>query len=388
MLDISLFFTPVEQNVFIDANEYNLSSSITCYFNSFPDIHQKSIVIFGVLEDRCAKSIAGAALAPNAIRKKLYKLSKHVNNNLPIIDLGNIAPGNTVDDTYFAVSQVIKELVKNNCIPILLGASQDLTYANYLAYQALEQVVNIVSIDSNFDLGNEQDQLNHNSYLSKIVLHQPNFLFNYSNIGYQTYLESQHTINLMSKMFFDSYRLGAIQKNIEEAEPIIRNADIVSFDLNSVKACDCPASELALPNGFTGQEICQLARYAGASDKISSFGIYNLIPSFDIRDRSANLAAQVIWFFIDGLGIRTNELPSDKNDNFLKYHVSIEKGNHQLLFYKHKISNKWWMAVPYPPDKRLKFERHTLIPCSQQDYHAATQNEIPDKWWQTYQKLF
>ena len=36
-------------------------------------------------------------------------------------------------------------------------------------------------------------------------------------------------------------------------------------------------------------------------------------------------------------------------------------------------------------DKR--YERHHFIPCSKEDYDQAMRNELPDKWWQFYQKL-
>ncbi len=35
------------------------------------------------------------------------------------------------------------------------------------------------------------------------------------------------------------------------------------------------------PNGFYGEEICQMARYAGMSTKLTSFGIYDY--KFKIR---------------------------------------------------------------------------------------------------------
>jgi hypothetical protein len=43
-------------------------------------------------------------------------------------------------------------------------------------------------------------------YLTKII-DEPNNLFNYCNIGYQTYYNSQEEIDLIEKLFFDAYRL-------------------------------------------------------------------------------------------------------------------------------------------------------------------------------------
>jgi hypothetical protein len=46
------------------------------------------------------------------------------------------------------------------------------------------------------------------------------------------------------------------------------------------------------------------------------------------------------------------------------------------------------MEVPYPPQKGIKFERHTLVPCSEEDYKDALKNIIPDRWLLAYNKLF
>jgi hypothetical protein len=33
------------------------------------------------------------------------------------------------------------------------------------------------------------------------------------------------------------------------------------------------------------------------------------------------------------------------------------------------------------------YERHHMVPCDSRDYELAMQNEMPDLWWKTYQKL-
>ena len=51
---------------------------------------------------------------------------------------------------------VVSELVKLNIIPIIIGGGQDLTYAQYLAYENLEQKVDLVVVDSKFDLDEDR----------------------------------------------------------------------------------------------------------------------------------------------------------------------------------------------------------------------------------------
>ena len=389
-MDISIYFESLDESSVGFLENYQasqLGSSIIRNGSSgFPDLEGVQLAIFGVKEERKAINNQGCSKAPDAVRNYLYRLHQPA---LPvkIVDLGNINPGFTIEDTYYAVASAVKELVKHNIVPILLGGGQDLTFANYKAYEELEQVVNIVSVDSKFDLGEMDQELDSQSYLSRIILHKPNYLFNFSNIGYQTYFVDKNAVELMNKLFFDAHRLGYVRSNMEEVEPIVRNADILSFDMSSIRSSDAPGNNHASPNGFHGEEACQIARYAGMSDKLSSIGFYELNPDLDARGQTAHLLAQMIWYFIEGFSNRKKDFPIGSRGDFTKYRVFIQNNKYEIIFYKSPKSDRWWMDVPYPPNKKIKYERHHLVPCSYNDYQTACREEMPDKWWLTFQKL-
>ncbi|MDP6922787.1 MAG: formimidoylglutamase [Lutibacter sp.] len=239
----------------------------------FPDLSEVKIVIVGVREDRATEGNDGTGQCLDEIRRELYKLYPG-NWPVQVADLGDIQQGSTIEDTYFALRELLVFLIKKNLIPVVIGGGQDLTYPNYRAYDQLEQTVNLVAIDNQFNIGTIEEALSSRSYLSKIIMNKPNNLFNYSNIGYQTYFNSQEEIDLLESLFFEAYRLGAVKNDLQLVEPVLRDADIVSLNLSSVKKADAPANNNATPNGFNGAEICAIARYAGISDKVSSFGIY------------------------------------------------------------------------------------------------------------------
>ncbi len=390
-MDIDIYFNPIdltEYENFEDTQRKRLGDVVRAYNspNNFPDLSGINIAIIGVLEDRNALFNGGCAEAPDQVRKYLYRLYEG-NYTAKIADLGNIKMGHTVADTYFALSRVLKELIKKNIVPVVIGGSQDLTYANYQAYEDLGQIINIVSVDPLFDLGNNENEINSQSYLSKIILHQPNYLFNFSNIGYQTYFVDQEGIDLMKNLFFDTYRLGQVQADMEEVEPIVRNADLLSFDVSAIRQSDAPGNKNATPNGFYGEEACKIVRYAGMSDKLTSIGFYELNPENDRDGQTAHLVSQMIWYFIDGYYNRKNELPHQEKKEFIKYHVNLEDQKDEMIFYKSKKSDRWWMEVPIRSQQKVKFKRHHLIPCSYQDYQTACNNDLPDRWWQAYQKL-
>jgi len=390
-MDISIYFDPIEPTNldFSDiSGRKRIGDMINGYFHQdrFPDLDQIDIVLVGINEDRLAFSNDGCSMAPDFVRERFYPLFPEA-AKVRIADLGNIKQGHTIEDTYFAVKTVVAELIKEGIFPILIGGSQDLTIANYQAYESLSQIINIVTIDPEFDLGETESDTNSRSFLSKIILHQPNYLFNYTNIGYQTYFVDYDAIRLMKNLFFDIYRLGEVRADLKEVEPLIRNADMLNFDISAIRASDAPGNNNATPNGFYGEEACQIMRYAGLSDKITSLGIYEYNPKLDRGGQTAFLIAQMIWYFIEGFYKRNREYPNKDLANYMKYHVRVEGQKDEILFYKSRKSERWWMEVNCTKDKRMKYERHYLVPCSYRDYQIACENDIPDRWWQAYQKL-
>lgn len=386
-MGIAEFFEKIDLN----QGDLNYNYSTNSFFNTVSlyngqDLNEFNIALIGVGENRGSESNKGVAIAPNHIRKYLYKLNK-LAGNVKVVDLGNLKVGSSLNDTYFALSSILEELIKLEIVPIILGGGQDLTYANFLAYKNLEQTVNLVSIDSHFDLGEPDAEISSNNFLTKIILHQPNFLFNYSNIGYQSYFVDKSEIDLMNKLFFDVYRLGQVQKNIEDVEPIVRNADIISFDVSSIRQAESPGNANSSPNGFYGEQACQISRYAGLSDKLTSIGFYEINPEYDNNGQTAHLVAQMIWYFIDGYSNRKKDFPVGSRKPYTKYRVNIQNGENELIFYKSDKSERWWMDVPYPSHQKIKYERHLLVPCSYKDYQTACGDEMPDRWWQTFQKL-
>lgn len=388
MEDISQFLSPIEIDTEIYSQENSLGASIKKNLpeKPFPDIKGYHLAIIGVEEERRAVNNEGSGKAANALRPHLYSLLKG-NYKAKIVDLGNIKQGHAVKDSYFAITSVCHELMKNKIVPIIIGGGQDLTFPMYKAYDKIEPTINLVDIDARFDIGGPDSEFNSSAYVGKIILHQPNILFNYSNIGYQTHFTAPKETDLFRKLYFDAYRLGEVRDDMEQVEPIVRHADLLSFDMSAIRMSDAPGNGNASPNGFYGEEACQITRYAGLSDKLGAIGFFEFNPDYDLRGQTAQLLAQMIWYFIDGFYKRYEDFPFRKKSDYLKYRVSIKEHQNEIVFYKSKRSDRWWMEVPYPTQKKLKFERQCLVPCSYRDYEEATKEEVPDRWWQTYQKL-
>ncbi len=391
-MDLSIYFEPLHVEDFRynkKANRKAFGDIIQKYQDEghFPSLKGVSLALIGVGEERAHVNNQGCGEGVDVIRDYFYDLFPG-SYQPRIADLGNLKRGHHISDTYYALTAVCSELLDQKIIPIIIGGTQDLTYANYRAYEDLGQIINIVAVDNQFDLGENDEELNSRSYLSKIILHQPNFLFNYTNLGYQTYFVDQDAVKLMNNLFFDTYRLGNVRANMQDVEPMVRNADLMSIDISAIRQTDAPGNRNATPNGFYGEEMCQITRYAGLSDKLSSIGFYEYNPAMDKGGQTAHLIAQMIWYFIDGYHNRMNDYPIDKkSDDYNKFMVKLSNQREELIFFKSKKSDRWWMEVDCVATVKAKYERHYLVPCSHDDYEKALEDDVPERWVQAYQKL-
>lgn len=382
-MKIKDYINPVSDDCFKLNNlkqNHKFGNNIKIYSDSASFKNQYDIAIVGVSEQRDTIN-KGCAEAPDIIRCKLYNLTK-VNKNIRIVDLGNIKIGKTINDTYSALRDVVFFLIQNNIIPIVIGGSKNLTYPIFLAYKKSLQTINLVSIDSKLGLLQEDEADNYKTYLSRIINKKSDFLFNYTNLGYQSYLVSPDEIRLMNKMFFDALRLGEVHANIVEAEPILRDADILSFNINSIKQSEAPGYYDPSPNGFYSEEVCQLAKFAGMSCKLSTFSIFDINPKFDLNNQTSHLAAQIIWYFIQGVSQCQNDSPNNNLKNHTKFIVNNYKINQNITFYKSNITSRWWVELP-----SLNKKGNHIISCSYNDYKKVCNNEIPDRLWKMIQKF-
>jgi arginase family enzyme len=336
------------------------------------------IAIIGCDEDRL--SDLNCKNAPDTIRKSLYKLK--IGDFLPkIIDLGNIKRGNTAEDTHYGLSFVASKLIEKNILPIVIGGTQDLTVAIYHAYSILSKKVNLACVDARFDLGDPEEKIRSNAFLSQLLLETPSYLHTYSNIGLQSYLNDIHSINLIENMNFEILRLGLLHQNIDDAEPFLRNSHILSFDISSIRKSDFPASRHNLAVGLTGEEACQICRYAGASNRISSFGIFDFEAILDKNSNSSELIAIMIWCFIDGFYSRFNELYLCNTDDYVKVSVIVDNAiNNEIVFYRSLLSERWWFELPHHNKYEQDGCQLYLLPCSKNDYDNASRNIIPARY--------
>jgi formiminoglutamase len=385
-MDLTILFTPIEESLYADiSSPSSFFRSIHAFTDKMPDYRGAHIAIFGIKEERGAPGNVGTASAPDEIRRKLYQLKKGM-AGYRIVDLGNLNIGHDVSESYVRVSEVCRMLLEQNVLPIIIGGSHDLDYGQYCAYESMDKLVSLLNVDAFLDLEEKKETPENRHHIHKILLHEPNYLFSYTHLAYQSYLIDPQAVNILEKLYFEAFRVGQLRTNIQEIEPVVRNADMVAFDVTALRSSDAPGNANAQPFGLTGEEACQICWYAGLNEKLSSIGFYEYNPRHDDNHKkTASVVATMIWYFIEGYYNRKNEQNFRSND-FMKYSVSMPVDPEVIAFYKSKFSEKWWMEIPYPGG-RERYARNSIVPCSYSDYQTAVKGEVPDRYIATLAKL-
>jgi arginase family enzyme len=341
----------------------------------------KKIALIGIDDGNFGK------IEANNIRTFLFSL-KNTDYADKVIDLGNFHFDYSLK-AYQSLGYVLSEIINLNIIPIILNGRNQICFSQYLAFGYLKKYFSLVTIDNRIDFNlKESDELNHRNYLQKIFLQEPSYLFHYSNVGHQIYFEETSTLTFLENLHFDLYRLGQLRQDLNESEPVLRSANCVSFDINSIRQADSPGVTFPSPNGFYNEEACQLTRFAGNSPKVQTIGFYEYDATLDHNHQTAHQIAQMIWFFVDGALNRYLENPLEDKESFVKFITHSNTGGSSIVFYKSKRTNKWWMEVPIHNNANsTSANNQHLIPCSYNDYLIATREEIPDRWWKTMKKF-
>ena len=380
MINLKLFFAPPAATDTSD--NHALGKSIHSLNDPDFDVAKMDMAIIGLTENRGTDNNTGVDKAAEVIRNKLYALKKG-NDTYRIADLGDLQNGETLEETQNRLMEVCQFLLQQKVMPILIGGSHDLCLGQYLAYEAMEQLVSVLNVDAFLNLEDGEDNPPSANYLNKLLTHQPNYLFSYNHLAHQSYLVDPQAATVLDKLYFESIRLGELREQLSEAEPLIRLADMVTFDITAIRSSDAPGNANAQPFGLTGEEACQLCWYAGMNEKLSSIGFFEYNPSLDDRhQKTAAVIATMIWYVIEGFYNRKDS-GDFESDDYLKYLVTIEEGEDSLTFYKSKSSDKWWMLVTFGKDHSEK----AYIPCSYADYKQATNGDFPERWIHAQGKL-
>jgi arginase family enzyme len=387
MVNLNDYFNPVSiegpdfEHLTVQAG---FPHNITIHTDNSPvrDLNRFKIAIFGVPEGRNSPN-AGSLKGPDMIRGELYKLAK-IPGKSKIIDLGNMKQGVSFNDTLAGLTDILSLLLSENIFPVIIGGSSALIPAIDKAISQHVKKYTLTAVDPRIDFSSDRKEPDSFNYLNSIISNHKSSFAHYINIGYQTYLNDQQIINRFLKKRSELIRIGDVRQAIYLTEPLFRDSDVTIFDISAVRQSDAPGTICPSPNGFYGEEICLLSRYAGISDKLKIFGLFDVNPEFDIRNQTTGLAAQILWFFLEGFSQKQYETPVlslSNSGRFIKYHVRITDLEDDMIFVKSNLTDRCWIEIPG------ESEENFYVACSYDDYLKANRNEVPDRWVQAMERL-
>lgn len=339
------------------------------------DTNGFSIAIIGIPDDRRSLNY-GASLAPDAIRESLYSFSR-LPGRLKITDLGNLKRGTTFEDTLAGLRDVILKVMDADTIPVIIGGTSAIMPSIDKCLSASKRPWSLASVDSRLDFTSEKRDPDSFNWMNDLIYRNGSRLSHLSAIGYQTYLTDQQVVNRFNRRHYDIIRIGEVRAAIHEVEPLFRDSDAAVFDIGAVRQSDAPGTILPSANGFYGEEICLLSRYAGLSDSLRLFGLFEVNPQLDNKNQSAQLASQILWFFLEGFSQKQYEISSlsdQNNPRFTRYHVTLSDLGSEAIFIKSTFTERWWIEI-----NDQKGEAHFLA-CSYEDYLKASNDQVPEKW--------
>lgn len=307
----------------------------------------------------------------NTIRAELYELADL--GKFTIVDFGNLKMASSYKGAYLALRDIVDYLYELDIVTIVLGGSQDFSYGICQAFRN-NKFFSFCSIDSVLDVKKVKESTNSGNYLSRIFSQQE--IFQFSLLAYQSHFVAEELFS-KTKGLGSHVRLGLLRQDITLAEPVFRNSDFLSFDFSSIKYSEVQLTGQG-PNGLYAEEACQLAKLAGLSNRLKVFGLFGLKLDNE-NSLPAELAAQLAWYFLEGVLKRDHQKPEQKN-GFSVNKVEIEELASPLVFYKNDKTQQWWIQIPLINNEMM------YLACLEKDFLDASKNEIPEFWLKCIQK--
>jgi len=364
-MDFSEFLIPVPYE--LRYKEYMPFSAFQkIKFEIDEELDSNAIVLIALDENELGIDSQNEGL--NLLRDSFYSLSVS-NWKHSVYDLGTLPKGATFEDTCFALHQVTHELSQTGASIIILGGSQ--AY-NYILYKSLQRdLLKVGTIDIKIDIEGNSQELNANNHITKMIFDETHRLLEYKNIGSQAAYVAKEELDILEQLNFEDLRLGKLIDDIKLAEPMLRELDLLSIDMNVMQYSSFSNAIKLTPNGLNEREICGLMKYAGLSPKMNLLHISNFDSS--MPSPSLNLLAEMLWYFV--------EAKNNHSSNEITETYRVQSTEGEIVFLYSQGSDRWWIEVEVE-------EGRNMIPCNESDYTDAMKGEIPDNWLKFFKKFY
>lgn len=273
---------------------------------------QKGVAFLGFASDegvRRNKGRVGAVEGPAALRKVMGGFPVHFPDETVLLDAGDVICVNQeLENAQAVLAQAVVALLNAGYFPVLLGGGHEITYghATGLRRYTGNQQLGYINFDAHFDIRiPEADGPSSGTGFWQLAQDSKNGgqPFHYLALGIQQNGNTRQLFNIAGEeevtyVGADAFHLNdkdtvfaAVQHFLSQVDKVYLTTCMDVFAAAFAPGVSATAYNGILPNGLMLQAFRQIL----ASGKVISADVAELNPSLDVDNRTAKLAASLIF---------------------------------------------------------------------------------------------
>jgi formiminoglutamase len=301
--DFGQMLVPAEPELFFsrgDAMDPRMGDRVRRRIEDYPEAQ---VVLVGCPQDegvRRNRGRVGAAEAPAGIRRALYRYPvSEAHEGLRLLDLGDIAFGDSLEDTHARLNRVVRQCLVDGRKVVILGGGNDISFPDCSALAAEVASVLAFNIDRHLDVradtpcnsGTPYRQLLEGGWLRPDSFHEVGINSFANSLPYRRYVEELGVgVHYLDELRRDG--VGATVAAIVAASPA--QGLFFGFDLDVVRAAEAPGVSDASPMGLTAKEVCEIADVAARDPRTRVIELTEVNPTYDRDNITCKLAANIV----------------------------------------------------------------------------------------------
>jgi len=273
--------------------------------------HHQGIAFIGFCSDegvRRNQGRVGAVTAPRFIREACKNFPL-IGSHIILADVGDVVCNDQdLETAQAALGKIVATAKDANYLPIVLGGGHEVSWANFQGIRPnkKKQEFGIINFDAHFDLREPVKNVG-TSGTGIWQMHdwcrEHKHPFHYLAIGIQQYSNTRRLFqtadDIGAKYFLaEHFTNDQLEGLITAINAVMANSDILqlTIDMDVFAACHAPGVSAAAYNGIAPNSMFKrLLRHIVFSGKVCSVDLAEVNPLFDIDQRTARLAASIIF---------------------------------------------------------------------------------------------
>lgn len=257
---------------------------------------------------------AGASEAPRAIRKELYKMTPNAGEPKTFAGLiessadpGDVNITGDLESDQKALGEAVGFYLEKGIVPVILGGGHETAYGHFLGYAEADLNTAIINLDAHTDVRPlKKGNAHSGSPFRQAMEHNSGCCEQYLAAGLQPHsVAGSHAGYIQEKggrlLFRDETNITRFSGFLHEAAG---TRIMVTFDMDAVDQSFAPGVSAPCVNGLHPDFWLTAAYLAGKNQKVTSFDLSEVNPTYDRDHQTAKLAALTVWHFLLGLSHR------------------------------------------------------------------------------------